>query len=152
MEKVVNINDIKAVRNMENIINLHEIMINQRQPEEAVLKFLDTGYIQHDPLLETGAAGLIKFFKQVVSEHPTVSWTAKRIIALDNYVWVHSNFKNIFNDDPNDTGIAGVDIFKMNDEGKAIEHWEVLQFVGTSDNAAPWVKPNLKAANTNGIF
>lgn len=152
MERIVNLSDAKAVRNMENIINLHEIMINQRQPEEAVLKFLDPEYIQHDPLLETGAAGLIKFFKQVVDEHPTTSWTAKRIIAVDNYVWVHSNFRNIFNDDPNDTGIAGVDIFKMNDQGKAIEHWEVLQLVGTPDNAAPWVAQNLKAANINGIF
>jgi len=152
MEKLVNNNDSRAVRNMNNIISLHEVMINQRKPEEAVEKYLDPGYIQHDPLLETGAAGLVKFFKQVVAEHPTASWTAKRIIAVDNYVWVHSNFRNIFNDDPNDTGIAGVDIFIMNDEGKAIEHWEVLQLVGTSGNAAPWVAPNLKALNTNGIF
>jgi predicted SnoaL-like aldol condensation-catalyzing enzyme len=152
MEKLVNNNDSRAVRNMNNIISLHEVMINQKRPEEAVAKFLDPGYIQHDPLLETGAAGLMKFFKQVIGEHPTASWTAKRIIAVDDFVWVHSNFCNIFNDDPNDTGIAGVDIFKMNDEGKAIEHWEVLQLVGTPDNAAPWVTPNLKAANTNGIF
>lgn len=152
MEKLVNNKDSKAVRNMNNIIGLHEVMINQRKPEEAVTKFLDPGYIQHDPLLETGAAGLIDFFKKVITDHPTASWKAQRIIAVDDFVWVHSNFRNIFNDDPNDTGIAGVDIFKMNDEGKAIEHWEVLQLVGTPDNAAPWVAPNLKAANKNGIF
>ena len=152
MEKIVNLSDVKAVRNMNNIINLHEVMINQRKPDEAVAEFLDPEYIQHDPLLETGAAGLAKFFKQVIDEHPTASWTGQRIIAAADFVWVHSNFRNIFNDDPNDTGIAGVDIFKMNDEGKAIEHWEVLQLVGTPDNAAPWVSPNLKASNTNGIF
>jgi predicted SnoaL-like aldol condensation-catalyzing enzyme len=49
-------------------------MINQRKPEEAVAKFLDPGYIQHDPLLETSAAGLANFFKQVIDEHPTASW------------------------------------------------------------------------------
>ncbi|MBA0885038.1 nuclear transport factor 2 family protein [Flavobacterium undicola] len=152
MEKLVNSNDSKAVRNMNNIIGLHDVMINQRNPEEAIANFLDPNYIQHDPLVETGAAGLLKFFKQVVKDHPTASWTCQRIIAVDDFVWVHSNFKNIFTDDPNDTGIAGADIFKMNDEGKAIEHWEVLQLVGTPDNAAPWVAPNLKAANTNGIF
>jgi len=152
MEKLVNSNDSKAVRNLNNIISLHEVMINQGKPEEAVAKFLDPNYIQHDPLVETGAAGLAKFFKKVVEEHPTLSWTGQRIIAVDNFVWVHSNFKNIFTDDPNDTGIAGVDIFKMNDEGKAIEHWEVLQIVGTPDNAGPWAAPNLKALNTNGMF
>ena len=34
------------------------------------------------------------------------------------------------NDDPNDTGIAGVDIYKMDGDGKAIEHWDTLQVVG----------------------
>jgi predicted SnoaL-like aldol condensation-catalyzing enzyme len=61
MQKIVNNNDSGVVRNMNNIINLHEVMINQRQPEEAVAKFLDPGYIQHDHLLETGAAGLANF-------------------------------------------------------------------------------------------
>ncbi|CAN5370814.1 nuclear transport factor 2 family protein [soil metagenome] len=152
MEKLVNTNDSKAIRNMNNIIGLHEEMINQRKPEEAIAKYLDPGYIQHDPLVETGSAGLAIFFNQVVKDHPTASWECKRIIAVDDFVWVHSNFRNIFNDDPKDTGIAGVDIFKMNADGKAIEHWEVLQLVGTPDNAAPWVAPDLKAANRNGIF
>jgi len=29
---------------------------------------------------------------------------------------------NLFNDDPQDTGIAGVDIYKMDADGRAIEH------------------------------
>ena len=77
---------------------------------------------------------------------------AHRIIAVSDYVWVHSNFLNVFNDDPNDTGIAGVDIFKMSADGRAIEHWEVLQLVGTPTNAVPWLAPGLKPANSNGIF
>jgi uncharacterized membrane protein YphA (DoxX/SURF4 family) len=43
---------------------------------------------------------------------------------------------NIFNDDPSDTGIAGIDIFKMDADGRAIEHWEALQLVGTPENSA----------------
>jgi hypothetical protein len=31
------------------------------------------------------------------------------------------NFLNLLNDDPHDIGIAGVDIFKMDADGKAIE-------------------------------
>lgn len=50
-----------------------------------------------------------------------------RIIAVGDYVWAHVNFINLFNDDPQDRGIAGVDIYRMNSDGKAIEHWDVLQ-------------------------
>ena len=39
-------------------------------------------------------------------------------------------------------GIAGVDIFKMVADGKAIEHWDVSQEVGDPK----------KAANANGVF
>jgi predicted SnoaL-like aldol condensation-catalyzing enzyme len=51
MIELVDTNDRNAVRNMNNIVELHEVMINQRRPEEAVAEFLDPGYIQHDPLL-----------------------------------------------------------------------------------------------------
>jgi len=49
---------------------------------------------------------------------------------------------NLFNDDAQDRGIAGVDIFKMNAEGKAIEYWDVLPEIGD---------PN-KAALANGMY
>ena len=35
-------------------------------------------------------------------------------------VWAHVNFLNLFNDDPQDTGVAGVDIYRMDGDGKAI--------------------------------
>jgi predicted SnoaL-like aldol condensation-catalyzing enzyme len=64
------------------------------------------------------------------------------IIAGGNWVWAHVNFLNLNNDDPNDRGIAGIDIFKFYSDGKIVEHWDVLQEV--PDPA--------KAANTNGMF
>src|SRR5690349_19675001 len=112
--KLVDPNDDKAVRNLNNIVDLHEVMINQKRPEEAVAKYLDPGYIQHDPLVKTGSAGLASFFVGVVKDRPIARWVGHRIIAVGDYVWVHSNFLNIFNDDPSDTGIAGADIFLMN--------------------------------------
>lgn len=105
MLKLVDSNDHRAVRNLNNIVDLHEVMINQRRPAEAVAQFLDPGYIQHDPLLTTGAEGLSSFFDNVLKDRPHARWVGHRVIAVDDYVWIHSNFLNLFNDDPDDTGI-----------------------------------------------
>ncbi len=75
-----------------------------------------------------------------------------KIIAVGDYVWAHVNFLNLFNDDPRDTGIAGVDIYKMDADGRAIEHWDTLQFVGDPKNSAPWFAPNVPPSNSNGMF
>lgn len=75
-----------------------------------------------------------------------------RIIAVGDYVWAHVNFINLFNDDPEDMGIAGVDIYKMDADGKAVEHWDTLQLVGSAKNSAPWLALNVARANANGMF
>lgn len=152
MLKLVDPNDATAVRNLDNMINLHQVMINQRRPADAVGTYLDPNYIQHNPLLKTGAAGLLSFFEGILRDRPIARWVGLRGIAVGDYVWLHSNFLNIFNDDPDDTGIVGADIFKLNANGRAIEHWEVLQVVGTPDNAAPWLAPDIKPSNSNGLF
>ena len=76
----------------------------------------------------------------------------QEVADVGDFVWAHVNFLNLTTDDPNDTGIAGVDIFKMDADGKAIEHWDVLQVVGTPNNAVPWFAPNIPSANSNGMF
>ncbi len=62
------------------------------------------------------------------------------------------NFLNLFTDDPDDTGITGVDIYRMDADGKAAEHWDALQLVGTPENSAPMIAPNIPRANANGMF
>ena len=75
-----------------------------------------------------------------------------RIIAVGDHVWAHVNFLNLLNDYPDDAGVAGVDIYRMDADGKAVEHWDVLQLVGDPKNSAPWVAPNVPRANPNGMF
>jgi predicted SnoaL-like aldol condensation-catalyzing enzyme len=41
------------------------------------------------------------------------------VIADGDLVAVHSNYKT--------WNMAGVDIFRLNEDGKIIEHWDVLQ-------------------------
>jgi hypothetical protein len=83
---------------------------------------------------------------------PDARVVVHRIIAVGEYVWAHVNFLNLFKDDPQDTGIAGVDIYKLDAEGKAIEHWDTLQLVGDARDSAPLVAPNIPRANPNGTF
>jgi predicted SnoaL-like aldol condensation-catalyzing enzyme len=103
-------------------------------------------------LIADGSVALGKYFADVKTAHPSAHVVVHRIIAVGDYVFAHVNFVNLLSDDPNDTGIAGVDIYKMNREGKAIEHWDALELVGDPKNSAPWVGPNIPRANPNGMF
>jgi predicted SnoaL-like aldol condensation-catalyzing enzyme len=152
MVVLVDPNDSRAVRNTDNVLALYEQMINQKQSAEATAKFVSPAYIQHNPLIADGPVALGQFFGKVTSERARARVVVRRIIAVGDYVWVHLNFLNLFSDDPQDTGIAGVDIYKMDADGKAIEHWDTLQEVGDPKNSAPMVAPNIRRANSNGMF
>ena len=72
-------------------------------------------YIQHNPQVDNGLAPVKAFFAAA----GPVDVEVHRIIAEDDLVAVHSHFKT--------WNMAVVDIFRLNDEGKAVEHWDVLQ-------------------------
>jgi predicted SnoaL-like aldol condensation-catalyzing enzyme len=149
---LVDPNDRRAVRNTNNVLALYDQMINQKKSEEATAKFVSPAYIQHNPLIPDGPVALGQFFGKVTRERARARVVVHRIIAVGEYVWVHLNFLNLFSDDPQDTGIAGVDIYKMDADGRAIEHWDTLQLVGDPKNSAPIVAPNIPRANSNGMF
>ena len=129
MIETVDTADSRAVRNKNNVLALYDLMINQRRSEEAAAKFVGPSYIQHNPIIPDGSLALGHFFGKVTRERLRVRVVVHKIIAVGDYVWAHVNFLNLFTDDPNDTGIAGVDIYRMNADGKAVEHWDTLQFV-----------------------
>ena len=140
------------MRNKDNVLALYDLMINGKKSEEGTVKFVSPTYVQHNPLIADGSDALGKYFGQVTRQRAKARVVVHRIIAVGDYVWAHVNFLNLFNDDPDDTGVAGVDIYRMDADGKAIEHWDVLQLVGDPKNSAPWVAPNVPRANPNGMF
>lgn len=152
MIELIDSNDSRAVRNKNNVLALYDQMINGKKSEEATAKFVSPAYIQHNPLIPDGPVALGQFFGKVVRERARARVVVHRIIAVGDYVWAHVNFLNLFNDDPEDSGIAGVDIYKMDADGKAIEHWDTLQLVGDPKNSAPWFAPNVPRANPKGMF
>jgi predicted SnoaL-like aldol condensation-catalyzing enzyme len=152
MLELVDPKDFRAVRNKDNVLKLYDLMINQKKSQEGTAKFLRLDYIQHNPLIPDGAVALGQYFGQVTREHARARVVVHKIIAVGDYVFAHVNFLNLLTDDPNDTGVAGVDIYRFDADGRAAEHWDALQLVGDPTNSAPWVGPNIPRANPQGMF
>ena len=149
---LLNPDDERAVRNKDTVLALYDLMINGKKSEEAAARFVSPAYIQHNPLIADGPEALGKYFGQVTRERASARVVVHRLIAVGDYVWAHVHFLNLFNDDPDDPGVAGVDIYRMDADGRAIEHWDTLQLVGDPGNSAPWIAPNIPRANPNGMF
>src|SRR5258708_12939589 len=127
-------------------------MNKQKKAEGGTAEFGRLGYIQHNPLIPDGAVALWQYFGQVTREHARARVVVHKIIAVGDYVFAHVNFLNLLTDDPNDTGVAGVDIYRFDADGKAAEHWDALQLVGDPTNSAPCTAPNIPPPTPQPIF
>jgi predicted SnoaL-like aldol condensation-catalyzing enzyme len=74
-------------------------------------------YLQHNPQAGNGLQAVKAFFAPA----GPVDVEVHRVLADGDLVAVHSNYKT--------WNAAGVDIFRLNDEAKIVEHWDVLQQV-----------------------
>ena len=142
MKPLIISRDVKSKRNAEAVLAFYDEMINKKHAIQATEKYLVPDYIQHDPIIPTTAKALGEFFNSVTGARKNLRVVVHHIIAGGDWVWAHVNFVNLYNDDPNDRGVAGVDIYRFNVDGKMVEHWDVLQEVPDP----------VKAANTNGMF
>ena len=107
----------------------------EKRVREAFETWVEPGYIQHNPMAQTGRDAAIAFLEPFFKSHPDIHYSIKRIIAEGNLVAVHSH--GVFT--PGERGLAIVDILRV--EGcKIAEHWDVAQAVPE------------KSANTNGMF
>ena len=88
------------------------MMINETKSVEGTARFLTPDYIQHNPLIADGSAALGKYFAAVKAGHPGAHVVVHKIIAVGDYVFAHVNFVNLLTDDPNDPGVAGVNIYR----------------------------------------
>ena len=106
-----------------------------KQVRNAFETWVDPGYVQHNPMAQTGREAAIGFLEPFFAQHPDIHYSIERIIADGDLVAVHSH--GTFSSD--DRGVAVVDILRV--KGcKVMEHWDVVQPVPE------------KAANSNGMF
>ena len=109
-------------KNKQNAIAFYEMMFNACEPQRAIELFVGDTYIQHNPHVLDGKQGFINYFIQMAEEHPGKSVVVKRAIAEGNHVVLHCH--QIW---PDELEYAGIDIFRLDDAGKIVEHWDVLQ-------------------------
>ena len=102
-------------------------------------KWVDPGYIQHNPYAQTGREAAIVFLSKFVESNPGQRTQIHRIIADGNLVAAHSHGWQEDGTPEQKRGFAVVDMFRV--EGcKVMEHWDVISPVPET------------SANTNTMF
>lgn len=112
--------------NKRNVIGFYEMMFNDNEPRRAIETFVGAGYIQHNPHVHDGKEGFIEYFERMGAEYPGKKVVVKRALAEADIVVLHCH--QIW---PEGLEYSGMDIFRLDENGKIVEHWDVLQEMPT---------------------
>ena len=115
-------------RNKNNVMAFYDLMFNQCKPAAAIEHYCGDTYTQHNPHVADGKQAFIDYFDRMGKEYPDKRVHFKRAIAEGDFVVLHCHQEWPTDKDKD---WAGIDIFRLDGQGKVVEHWDALQVVPT---------------------
>jgi predicted SnoaL-like aldol condensation-catalyzing enzyme len=126
-------------RNKHNAVAFYTVAFNDKNPRRAVDLYGGNEYIQHNPLAPNGFEAFISFVESFTTAFPDAHIDIRRVFAECDFVITHALATGAV---PvySELGTKLVDIFRLDKNGKVVEHWDVgARISPTSANGNPEV-------------